>query len=104
MGNRIYIGNVSFETNEDNLRAALSEDGRGVKEVNIISDRETGRPRGFAFAEMANEADAQAAIQAMDGTNLDGRDLTVNEAKERQPRSGGGGGGGGGGGRGGDRW
>ena len=107
MGNRIYIGNVSFETNEDNLRAALSEDGRGVKEVNIITDRETGRPRGFAFAEMANDADALAAIKALDGRDLDGRALTVNEAKERAPRSGGGGGGGGGHGGGGggrDRW
>ncbi len=101
MGNRLYIGNLSWDTTEDTLNAALCTDGRSVKEIHIVTDRETGRPRGFAFAEMANEADAQAAIQALDGTNLDGRDLTVNEAKERQPRSGGGGGGGG---RGGDRW
>ncbi len=101
MGNRLYIGNLSFDTTEDSLRAALSEDGRGVKEVTVMLDRETGRPRGFAFAEMASEADAQAAIQALDGTDLEGRSLKVNEAKERAPRSGGGGGGRGGGG---DRW
>ena len=96
MGSRLYIGNLSWDTTEDTLTAALSEDGRGVKEVHMVMDRETGRPRGFAFAEMANEADAQSAIQAMDGQSLDGRELTVNEARERQPRGGGGGGGGGG--------
>ncbi len=101
MGNRVYIGNLSFDTTEDSLRAALSEDGRSVKEVTVMMDRETGRPRGFAFAEMANDADAQSAISALDGTDLDGRALKVSEAKERAPR---GGGGGGGGGRGGDRW
>ena len=96
MGTRLYIGNLNWDTTEDTLTAALSEDGRGVKEVHMVMDRETGRPRGFAFAEMANEQDAQSAIDALNGTNLDGRDLTVNEARERQPR--------GGGGRGGDRW
>ena len=96
MGSRLYIGNLSWDTTEDTLRAALSEDGRNVKEVHMVTDRETGRPRVFAFAEMGNDSEAQAAIAALDGTNLDGRDLTVNEAKERQPRSGGGGGGGGG--------
>ena len=96
MGTRIYVGNLSFDTNEDSLRNALSQDGRGVKEVNLVMDRDTGRPRGFAFAEMANDNDAQAAIKALDGAELDGRNLKVNEAHERQPRSGGGGGGGGG--------
>ena len=95
MGSRLYIGNLSWDTTEDTLTAALTEDGRGVKEVNIVMDRETGRPRGFAFAEMATDADADSAIQALDGQSLDGRELKVNEAKERQPRSGGGGGGGG---------
>ncbi len=99
MGTRLYVGNLSFDTNEDSLRNALSQDGRGVKEVNLVLDRDTGRPRGFAFAEMANDNDAQAAIKALDGQDLDGRNLKVNEAHERQPRSGGGGGGGGGGGR-----
>jgi len=103
MGSRLYIGNLSFTTTEETLRAALSEDGRTVKEVHIVADRETGRPRGFAFAEMGNDADAQAAIAALEGTQLDGRTLTVNEARERAPRPGGGGGGGGGGGRGGGR-
>ncbi|MFT5051934.1 MAG: cold-inducible RNA-binding protein, partial [Chlamydiales bacterium] len=90
MGNRLYIGNLSFDTNEDSLREALGQDGRSVKEVTIMMDRDTGRPRGFGFAEMNNEQDAQAAIQALDGVQLDGRSLTVNEARERQPRSGGG--------------
>jgi len=103
MGNRLYIGNLSFNTTEDTLHAALSEDGRSVKEVVIMMDRETGRPRGFAFAEMANDADAQAAIQALDGMDLDGRTLKVNEARERTPRPRGGGGGGGGYGGGRDR-
>jgi len=102
MGTRLYVGNLSFETTEDTLRKVLSEDGRSVKEVNMVMDRDTGRFRGFAFAEMATDSDAQAAIQALDGKELDGRNLKVNEAHERQPRSGGfGGGGGGGGGRGG---
>jgi len=102
MGTRLYVGNLSWDTTEETLSAALSEGGRHVKEVHIITDRETGRPRGFAFAEMASDADAEAAIQALDGKELDGRNLRVNEARERAPRSGGGGGGG----RrdGGDRW
>ena len=105
MGARLYIGNLSFDTTEDTLRNALSEGGRQVKEVHIMTDRDTGRPRGFAFAEMGSDQDAQAAIQSLSGTNLDGRDLNVNEARERQPRSGGGGRGGGGyGGGGRDRW
>ncbi len=100
MGSRLYIGNLGFDTTEDTLNASLSEGGRTVKEIHIVTDRDTGRPRGFAFAEMANEADAQAAITDLDGKDLDGRPLKVNEAKERQPRGGGGGGRGGGG----DRW
>ncbi len=92
MGNRLYIGNLSFDTSEDDLRAALTEGGRTVKDIHIVVDRETGRPRGFALAEMANDADAIAAIEALDGKDLGGRTLKVNEAKERQPRSGGGGG------------
>src|SRR5262249_48849281 len=83
-------------------RAAFSGNGRTVKEVAIPSDRETGRPRGFAFVTMGSEADAKAAIAELDGKDLDGRALRVNEAQDK-PRSGGGfgGGGGGGGGRGG---
>ena len=90
MGNRLYIGNLSVDTSEDDLRAALTEGGRTVKDIHIVLDRETGRPRGFAFAEMANDADAIAAIEALDGKDLGGRTLKVNEAKERQARSGGG--------------
>ena len=95
MGKRLYIGNLSFSTTEDGLRAALSEGGRTVTDIHIVTDRDTGRPRGFAFAEMNDEAEAQATIDALDGTDLDGRTLTVNVARERQPRGGGGGGGGG---------
>jgi hypothetical protein len=98
MGNRLYIGNLSFKTTEDTLRALLSEDGRQVKSVQIVTDRETGRPRGFAFVDMGSDQDAQSAISALEGVELDGRNLTVNEARERSPRPGGGGGGFGGGG------
>jgi cold-inducible RNA-binding protein len=108
MGTRLFVGNLSFSTTEDTLRMALSEGGRTVKDVHMPADRETGRPRGFAFAEMGSEADAKAAIAALDGKQLDGRPLKVNEAEERPPRTGGGGGGGsrggyGGGGGGGGR-
>ena len=111
MGTRLYIGNMSWDTTEDTLMTVLSEGGRTVKDLHIVTDRDTGRPRGFAFAEFANEAEAQAAIADLDGKDLDGRALKVNEAQERKPRSGGGGGGGGGrggygggGGGGRDRW
>lgn len=103
MGSRLYVGNLSWDTTEDTLRAAFEAGGRSVKEVHIVSDRDTGRPRGFAFVEMSNDQDAQNAISDLDGTNLDGRNIKVNEAQERQPRGGGGGGGGRGGG-GGGRW
>ncbi len=101
MGARLYIGNLSWDTTEENLHAALSEGGRNVKDLHMVMDRETGRPRGFAFAEFDTDEEAQAAIEALNGVELDGRPLTVNEARERQPRAGGGGGGGGGGFRGG---
>ena len=90
MGSRLYIGNLNLATTEDTLRAALTEGGRTVKDIHIVTDRETGRPRGFAFAEMGNEAEAAAAIEALDGKDLNGRTLKVNEARERQPRGGGG--------------
>ena len=109
MGNRLYVGNLSFDLDEDTLRAALEEPGGTIKDLHIVTDRETGRPRGFAFAEMSSESEAQAVIDAWDGKELDGRNLTVNEAKPKAPRTGGGGGGGGGyrgggGGGGGGRW
>ena len=96
MGKRLYIGNLSYDSTEDSVRSAFSEDGRTVTEVHIMTDRDTGRPRGFGFVEMGSDDDAQAAISALDGSNLDGRNIKVNEARERQPRQGGGGGG--------DRW
>jgi RNA recognition motif-containing protein len=106
MGNRLYVGNLSFDITEDSLRAALEEAGGTCKDIHIVTDRETGRPRGFAFAEMADDAQAKAVIEAMDGKDLQGRNLTVNEAKPRAAGGGGRGGGGrgGGGGGGGGRW
>lgn len=107
---RLYVGNLSFDTTSDSLRAAMAGDGRSVKDVNIMTDRETGRPRGFAFVEMQSKADADKAIAALDGATLDGRQIKVNEAQERPARGGSGGGGGGGGqrreggGGGGSRW
>jgi RNA recognition motif-containing protein len=105
MGTKIFVGNLSFKTTEDALRMAFATNGRNVKSITLPSDRETGRPRGFAFIEMGSEQEAQDAIKSMDGVELDGRALRVNEAQERAPGGGGrrfgGGGGGGGGGRGG---
>lgn len=101
MSTRLYVGNLSFQTDEEALNGAFGADGRQVVSVQIMMDRDTGRSRGFAFVEMGSDADAQAAIQAMDGYELDGRRLRVNAAEPRAPRPGGGGGGGGGGGRGG---
>jgi hypothetical protein len=98
MGTRLYVGNLSFQTTEDSLRAAFGGDGRQVTEVKIMLDRDTGRSRGFAFVEMASDQDAQNAIQAMNGADLDGRPLKVNEAQPRQDGGRGGFGGGGGGG------
>ncbi len=104
MSKKLYVGNLSFQTTEDELRQAFGQYGT-VNSAQLVMDRETGRSRGFAFVEMADGADA--AIQAMNGAQLDGRTLTVNEAKPREdrPRGGGGGGGGygGGGGGGGSR-
>jgi len=101
MGKRLYVGNLSYSTTDETLRSAFGEEGRVVEDVHIMMDRETGRPRGFGFVEMGSDQDAQAAIAAWDGQDLDGRSLRVNEAQERKPRSGGFGGGGGGGHRGG---
>ncbi len=100
MGSRIYVGNLPFSADESQIRALFEPSG-SVREVRIVEDRETGRPRGFAFVEMSNETEAQAAIKALHGLNFGGRSLTVNEAQERENRGGGGGGGGGFGGGGG---
>ena len=96
---KIYVGNMSFDTSEDSLRAAFAEHG-DVEDVAVITDRDTGRPRGFGFVTMPDSA-ARAAIDALNGKELDGRTLNVNEARAKTDR--GGGGGGGGGGRGGQR-
>jgi cold-inducible RNA-binding protein len=100
-GSRLYVGNLAHSTTEAALRAAFEQDGRKVVEVKIITDRDTGQPRGFGFVEMSSPADAEAAIGALDGKPLDGRTIKVNVAQERA--GGGRGGGGGGGGRGGGR-
>ena len=93
MGKRLYVGNLSWNTTQDTLKATFGANGRTVSDCHIVTDRDTGRPRGFAFIEMGTDAEAQAAIQELDGFSLDGRDIRVNEAQERQPRPGGGGGG-----------
>jgi cold-inducible RNA-binding protein len=95
MGNRIYVGNLSFNTNADDVRSLFAELG-AVTDVHLVMDRDTGRPRGFAFVTMGSEAEARKAIEETNGRNVDGRPLRVNEAEERSSRGGGGGGGGGG--------
>ena len=99
MGTRIYVGNLSFDTTADTVRELFEEQGE-VTDVHMVMDRDTGRPRGFAFVTMGSEAAAQKAIAETNGRTLDGRPLRVNEAEERQRGGGGGGfrGGGGGGG------
>jgi cold-inducible RNA-binding protein len=104
----IYVGNMSFHTDEESLRTAFSQFG-AVDQVNIVRDRDSGQPRGFAFVEMPNDTEADAAMSQLNGSTLDGRQLTVNEARPKTERGGFGGGGGrgfggnrgGGGGRGG---
>jgi RNA recognition motif-containing protein len=116
---KLYVGNLSYETSEASIRTAFEAHGE-VTSVNLITDRDSGRPKGFGFVEMGTPDEAQKAKAALDGTQLDGRALKVDVAKEqapRAPRSGGGGYGGGGGGgfggggggfgggnRGGNRW
>jgi len=94
MNTRLYVGNLSFNTNAEGVRAAFQEFGT-VSDVHLVSDRETGRSRGFAFVTMGTPEEAAKAIEGMDGRTLDGRPLRVNEAEQRQARGGGGGGGGG---------
>lgn len=93
MSKKLYIGNIPFTTTEDELRAVFEKHG-AVSSVNVITDRETGRARGFAFVEMDEASAAEEAMRALDGSDMGGRSLRVNEANDR--RSGGGGGGGGG--------
>ncbi len=83
MGKRLYVGNIPFSATEDELRDAFAQHGT-VTGVDVITDRETDRPRGFAFVEMEEAAAADAAITALDGTDFGGRNLRVNEAQERR--------------------
>ena len=91
----IYVGNIPYNATEDSLREFFEQCGK-VSRVHLVMDRDTGRPRGFGFVEMEDDAEGQAAIDSLNGKQLDGRSLVVNEARPRQPRGGGGGGGGGG--------
>lgn len=85
MGKRLYVGNLPYDADEGGLRDAFAQDGRIVERVSVMIDRETGRPRGFAFVEMASEDDARKAIAAMDGADYGGRALRVSEAEDRRP-------------------
>ena len=88
MGTRLYVGNLPFSTDESALRALFEQNERKVEEVKLITDRDTGRPRGFGFVEMGNNADADKAIRELNGYELDGRQIRVNLAQERPPRTG----------------
>ncbi len=114
MGTRLYVGNLPYTADDAMIRGFFEAGGRSVTQVKIVTDRDTGRPRGFAFVEMADDAMAKSAINDLNGQNLGGRTIVVNEAREPQRNGGGGGnrsgfgnggggrgdGGGGGGGRG----
>lgn len=100
MSKKLFVGSLSWNTDDHQLRTAFESFGE-VTDAKVISDRDTGRSRGFGFVTFADSQAADTAIEKMNGSNLDGRTINVNEARERAPR---GGGGGGGGGRGGDRW
>jgi len=102
MGKNLYVGNLSYDVTDASLEQLFSAHGT-VDSAKVIMDRDTGRSKGFGFVEMSNDDEAQSAISALDGTECDGRNIKVNEAKPRENRGGGGGGGRGGfgGGRGG---
>jgi len=105
MGNKLYVGNLAYSVRDDSLQQAFSQFG-SVTSAKVMMDRDTGRSKGFGFVEMASDAEAQAAINGMNGQPLEGRSIVVNEARPREERPGGGGGGfrgsyGGGGGGGG---
>jgi RNA recognition motif-containing protein len=94
MGRKLYVGNLPYSATEQSLREAFATSGT-VDSVSVITDRDTGQSKGFAFIEMSTDQEAQAATQAMNGKMLDGRQIKVNEAKPKESRGGGGGGGGG---------
>jgi cold-inducible RNA-binding protein len=99
MSKKLYVGNLSYESDEQTIRSLFEDGGWPTEEVAIITDRDTGRPRGFGFVTLTNSGDAEAAITALNGREVGGRAIVVNEAKERTDRGGGGGGRGGGGDR-----
>jgi len=106
MGRKLYVGNLPYSVTEEGLSAKFAECGR-VESARLITDRDTGQSKGFGFIEMSTDAEARAAIDALNGVDYDGRPMKVNEAKPQQKRTGGGGGYGGGGGGyggGGGRW
>ncbi len=92
MGNKLYVGNLPFSANEDTLIDRFSQCGT-VDSAKVITDRDTGRSKGFGFVEMSSDEEAQACIEKFDGQDFDGRQVRVNEAKPMEPRTGGGGGG-----------
>jgi len=99
MSSKIYVGNLPYSVTNASLESNFAEFG-GVASAKVMMDRDSGRSKGFGFVEMSSDAEAQAAISGMNGKNVDGRDMVVNEARPMEPRTGGGGGyGGGGGGR-----
>ena len=100
MGNKLYVGNIAYEVDTDMLQQAFGQYGT-VTDCTIIMDRETGRSKGFGFVQMATDAEAQAALEGMDGVEMEGRAIRVSEARPKEDRGGGGGGGGGRGGYGG---
>jgi RNA recognition motif-containing protein len=102
MGKKIYVGNLPFSATQESLSEMFSQFGN-VSSTKIITDRDTGRSKGFGFVEMTDASEADAAIEKLHGSDMGGRNLTVNEAKPMEPRTGGFGGGGRGGDRGGDR-
>ncbi|HEV7681090.1 MAG TPA: RNA-binding protein [Pyrinomonadaceae bacterium] len=102
MAIKLYVGNLSFQTTSEDLQQLFSQAGT-VESASVVEDRDTGRSRGFGFVEMASKEDGEKAIEQFNGTDLAGRNLTVNEARPREDRGGRGGGGGGRGGYGGNR-
>src|SRR5713226_10315725 len=102
MAMKLYVGNLSFQTSSDDLQQLFAQAGT-VETATVVEDRDTGRSRGFGFVEMASKEEGQKAIEQFNGTDFNGRNLTVNEARPREDRGGRGGGGGGRGGFGGNR-
>ena len=92
MGKKLYVGNLTYSVNDDSLQQYFSEFGT-IASAKVIMDRDSGRSKGFGFVEMSTDAEAQAAISGMNGKVIDGRGMTVNEARPMEPRTGGGGGG-----------